>query len=328
MKLGAPAKPRQVLEDLAGTEATGALHIGGASPGLLHLVGGRVEHASSVKVPGVGDLLTLSGRLPDSVWQAAVEEGGNDARVGELLVGQGHLTEGELQLCVLSVVHDAAYFVLGDEPVQVRFESDRRHWLGPVAAVDTGTVLTEVDRRARLLAEIADEPRLDTGPVTPTPRLRRDRIRLTALQWELIVHADGRATPTDLARRLGRAGYACLQAVRGLFADGLVRVPGTGAAIRTAPVPPPEPQVAVEALIAGGAVPKEVPRSVPIVAPRPPSDPPEKTVELPHAGEASASRGFRLPRRKPAKPRGDAEPAVPPDEALLHRLRTALRGMT
>lgn len=327
MKLGAPAKPRQVLEDLAGDEATGALHIGGASPGLLHLVGGRVEHASSVKVPGVGDLLTLSGRLPDSVWQAAVEEGGNDARVGELLVGQGHLTEGELQLCVLGVLHDAAYFVLGDEPVQVRFESDRRHWLGPVATVDAGAVLTEVDRRARLLAEIADEPRLDTGPVTPTPRLRRDRIRLTALQWELIVHADGRANPTDLARRLGRAGYACLQAVRGLFADGLVRVPGTGATVRPGPAPAAEPQVAVEALIAKGAVPK----SVPIVAPRPPSDPPENTMELPQAGEAPApSRGFRLPRRKPTKPpRGaDADPAESPDEALLHRLRTALRGMT
>ena len=351
MKLGATAKPRRVLTDLAGSGATGALHVGGASPGVLHLADGQVVHAASAKVPGVGDLLTLSGRLPASVWQAAVEEGIADNRVGELLVARGHLTAGELQLCVLGVVHDAAFFVLGADEVAVRFERDRPHWLGPVTTVDARALVAEVERKNRLLTEAFDEPALDAAAVTPVLRLGRDRVRLTGLQWELIVAADGVATPADLARRLGRAGYACLLEVRRLAAERLVRLPGAPSGSPGAPTRPPVPpqsappeaerMTAVEALLAAGTVPivpaappppPMPPPPMPPPSSPPPSSPPpaDATVELPHAGEPPApSRGFRLPRRKPVKVRPDgAEPADQPDEALLHRLRTALKGLS
>ncbi len=350
MKPGGHAEPYRILTDLAGSGATGALHLGGPSPGVLHLAAGRVVHATSATVPGVGDLLTVSGRLPVSVWQAAVEEGTADNRVGAVLVEHGHLTAGELELAVLGVVYDAAYFVLGDAEVPVRFEQDRPHWLGTVAAVDVAALTREVARRRGLLRGIIDRPQLDTAPVVPTPRLRRDRITLTALQWELVVAADGVANPTDLARRLGRSGYACVQEVRRLAAAGLVRIPEaaptppTAAPVRTpeaAPAPPipqaaPAPPAAAEAVPVPRVSPEAAPEpetaagpdvaapAVPVVAP-----PPDTTVELPHAGAGPApQRGFRLPRRKPGgKPQGDAEPAAVPDETLLLRLRAALRGM-
>ncbi|GGJ95805.1 hypothetical protein GCM10010123_27120 [Pilimelia anulata] len=242
MKLTSPAEPHRVLADLAAARATGALHIGSDPPGLLQLVDGRVTHAASPLAPGVGDLLTIGGRLPVEVWQSAVDAGIGEHRVGGVLLEQGHLTRGELELCVLSVIYDAAYFVLVPHAVPVRFEPDRPHWLGPVAAVPAAKLSAEVDRRRRLLDEILDRPAVDAAPVVPVPRIRRDRVRLTSLQWELIVHSDGQRSATDLARHLGRAAYACLQEVRRLVADGLLQPPV---------LPPPGP-----AAPAGGGDPR------------------------------------------------------------------------
>ncbi|GGK20694.1 hypothetical protein GCM10010124_11550 [Pilimelia terevasa] len=225
MTATSPAEPHRVLAALADTRASGALHIGSDPPGVLHLVGGAVTHASSPLAPGVGELLTIGGRLSGEVWRLAVDAGTPEHRVGPLLVEQGHLTRGELELCVLGVIYDATYFVLVPRAVPVRFEPDRPHWLGAVAAVPVPALVGETARRRRALTEILDRPEVDSTPVVPVPRLRRDRIRLSGLQWELIVHADGQRTPTGLARRLGRASYACLQETRRLAAEGLVRMP-------------------------------------------------------------------------------------------------------
>ena len=59
----------------------------------------------------------------------------------------------------------------------------------------------------------------------PVPRPPVERITLTALQWELLVHADGQRTPADLAQLLGRAGYATIQELRRLAALGLIERP-------------------------------------------------------------------------------------------------------
>ncbi len=348
MKLASPAQPQVVLRDLAAARATGTLHVGSDPPGLLQLTDGAVSYAASPLVPGVGDLLTIGGRLPTAVWQQAVDGGRAEHRVGAVLVDQGHLTRGELELCVLAVINDAAYFVLVPHAVPVRFEATRPHWLGTVATVPAADLTAEVARRRQALTDILDAPAVDRSPLLPTRRVRRDRIRLTALGWELIVHADGRRTPTGLARHLGRAGYACVREARRLAAEGLVQLPlpapDRPATAEGEPGAPPPPAAgAPTAQVPAAAEPAAAPPATPPALPppdRPPPDPappdpappdpapPEPAPAEPAAGGGSAARGFRLPRRRPARPRGDAEPVPPADEALLRRLRTALKGMT
>src|SRR4029450_12800694 len=82
-----------------------------------------------------------------------------------------------------------------------------------------------VSRRTRLLDEIFPDPRVDTAAVTPVARPPRERITLTALQWELLINADGQRTPADLALLLGKAGYATIQELRRLAALGLLDLP-------------------------------------------------------------------------------------------------------
>jgi hypothetical protein len=214
--------PRRALTQLATAEATGVLHVGGEPGGSVHLNGGLVTHAESPSAPGIGALLTTSGRLTGDTWRSALTAAGPDGRVGHWLVAQGHLTRGELELCALAAVYDAAYFALSAPTAALRFEEETAPWNGAEVAVDAGALLRETTRRRRLLDEIHPGSDVDGVAVAPAPRAPVPRVALTALQWEILAHADGTRTPTDLARVLGRAGFAVLQEVRRLAASGLL----------------------------------------------------------------------------------------------------------
>jgi hypothetical protein len=219
------ATPGALLTRVAAERQTGALMVGGHPGGAVYIIEGRVMYAESPAAPGVGELLTSSGRLAARTWQNALDLGTSTARVGRLLVEQGHLTQGELELCVLGATYDAAYFVLSETDAPVEFLAGATHWLGQVVHIDATAVDREVHRRIRLLDEIHPNPRVDVAPVIPVTRPPRERITITAPQWELLVHADGQRTPADLAQLLGRAGYAIIQELRRMAAAGLIEPP-------------------------------------------------------------------------------------------------------
>jgi hypothetical protein len=327
------AAPGRLLTQAAGERQTGALVVGGHPGGTVYLLEGAVVYAESPAAPGVGELLTASGRLAGRTWQAALDAGTGPARVGQLLLDQGHLTQGELELCVLGAIYDAGYFALSPAAAPVEFLDGATHWLGPVVRVDPAAVNREARRRARLLDEIHPHPQVDTAPVSPVPRAPTERITLTAPQWELLVHADGQRTPADLAQLLGRAGYATIQELRRLAALGLIEMP--------APERANGPDFVRLARAQGTAVDVHRPvvtlddgPLVPVVAHAATSsgDPPLEA--LPSTGNGTVYRPPRLARRKPgAKLPKDLAGEPPPvehtgaDEVLLKRIRTALRAL-
>src|SRR4029450_11490557 len=126
---------------------TGGLMLRAHRGGTVYLLDGQVTYAESPAAPGVGELLTASGRLAARTWQAALDAGTADARVGQLLVGQGHLTQGELELCVLGAIYDAAFFALSPASAPVEFLDGAVHWLGPIIRVDAAAVNREARRR-------------------------------------------------------------------------------------------------------------------------------------------------------------------------------------
>ncbi|GLY01554.1 MULTISPECIES: DUF4388 domain-containing protein [Actinoplanes] len=242
------ATPGNLLTRAAGERKTGALVVGGHPGGAVYIFEGRVIYAESSSAPGVGELLTSSGRLAGRTWQSALDMGGSHSRVGRLIVEQGHLTQGELELCVLGATYDAAYFVLGATAAPVEFVAGATHWLGPVVHIDATAVSREVRRRIGLLDDIFPDQRIDTAAVIPVTRAPRERVTLTSLQWELLVHADGQRTPGDLAQLLGRAGYATIQELRRLAALGLIELPDVRAGDGTDLIRLPQPRGASVAL--------------------------------------------------------------------------------
>jgi hypothetical protein len=348
-----------LLSRVAGERQTGALVVGGHPGGAVYVFEGRVIYAESPAAPGVGELLTSSGRLAGRTWQNALDLGTSTARVGRLLVEQGHLTQGELELCVLGATYDAAYFALASASGPIDFLPSATHWLGPVVHIDTAAVLREVRRRVELLDDIYPNRRIDTAPVSPVARPPRERVTVTALQWELLIHADGQRTPADLALLLGRAGYATIQELRRLAALGLIELPDVRASeapdfVRlpqhrgdAAPVARPAPdageKVSRPAPDAGEKVSRpardtgEV-AAVPVISGPPPSEPPPPPPLPPPApppgeGNTGPNRLPRLARRKPgAKLPKELAVENPPvhqgtDEVLLKRIRTALRAL-
>jgi hypothetical protein len=344
--------PGRLLTQAAGERQTGALVVSGHPGGTVYLIEGHVTHAESPAAPGVGELLTASGRLAGRTWQAALDAGTSRAQVGELLVTQGHLTQGELELCVLGTIYDAAYFALAPASAQVEFLDGAMHWLGQVIRVDAAAVNREARRRGRLLDEIFPDARVDVAPVIPVPRPPVERVTLTALQWELLVSADGQRTPADLAQLLGRAGYATIQELRRLAALGLIEPPAGREHTSDTPEFVRLPRVhgtavdvhrPVVKLDDGPLVPVVMGTAAarPFAAGMPPAGFSPGTGELPQAppaGDISNANGSvyrppRLARRKPgAKLPKDLATEAPPihtgtDEVLLKRIRTALRAL-
>ena len=345
------AAPAGLLAHVAGDRRTGALVVGGHPGGAVYVVEGRVVYAESPAAPGVGELLTSSGRLAGRTWQNALDLGTSITRVGRLLVEQGHLTQGELELCVLGATYDAAYFALAPASAPVEFLTGATHWLGPVIHIDPAAVEREVRRRTRLLDEIFPDPRVDTAAVSPVARPPRERVTLTALQWELLIHADGQRTPADLALLLGKAGYATIQELRRLAAQGLLELPEVRAEGPEFVRLPRARGTAVDARrpsagsSAGPPVRPDDAPTVPVVSgvrpavPRPAgSDPPRHAAAVAVVPVAEDSTGTvyrppRLARRKPGaklpkEVAGESPPIHPgTDEVLLKRIRTALRAL-
>ncbi|MFF2954832.1 transcriptional regulator [Kitasatospora sp. NPDC057965] len=239
--------PGAAVERLAGERATGALR---GPAGTVYLVDGLVAHAESDRAPDLATLLTACGRLTRETWQEAVHRFGPHARVGEGLVEQGRLTRGELELCHLGALYDAACFLFDaadasgapgvpnghPAPACWTFTPGVRHWLGPVTSVGAHRLRREAARRQHLLDRIWPSAQFDTAPLcraaptaAPAPARHARRLRPpTRCQRELLDHADGRRTPAELARLLGRSAFATTADVRRLAAAGLLAGPDTG----------------------------------------------------------------------------------------------------
>lgn len=204
-----------LLAGLARERATGALRVGRA--GTVYLDEGRITYMTCAKAPSAEQLLTVRGGVPESALRRFQSDGGTDR-----LLEEGRVSLGELQYCVLGAVLDAAFFLLPVNGTRPKFRPGERHWLGGRWYFDVPGLVRECARRRARLADTWPRADADTAPVRPAPRLAGQRVTLSDVQWELVVRADGEATPMDLAKRLGRSGYAVLLAVRGLAAAGLL----------------------------------------------------------------------------------------------------------
>ncbi|HWH00161.1 MAG TPA: DUF4388 domain-containing protein, partial [Pilimelia sp.] len=227
----APPYPcvRHALEPWCAAGATGALRVLDPPGGSVYLTGGRISYAECPSACGVDRLLTASGRLPAEAWRAAVAAGRANRQVGEVLLQQGLVTPAELEVVVLTALYGAAHFLF-DLDGEVHFEVGAGHALGPLVELGLDAVGAEVDRRRRLLADACADSRVDSHAVVPARRLPGQQVALTALQWEIVVNADRRRTPADLARVLGRDTFATLLEARRLTRAGLVEPGRPGAA--------------------------------------------------------------------------------------------------
>lgn len=213
-----------MLMRLADERATGAFL---RDQGTLYLAEGHVVHAESPSAPGLDVLLTVGGALPEQGWQEALTRAGARHEVGRDLVGSGRVTAGELELCHLGALFDAAFFVLGPASGPTHFRYGVTHWFGRVRPVPTAAVERETRRRHALLDSVWPCPDVDTAPVVPRPTAPGQTV--TGRQRAVLRLADGVRTPKAIAWALGRPTFHTLVEIRRMAAAGLVESPRTRA---------------------------------------------------------------------------------------------------
>ncbi|MEV6563742.1 hypothetical protein [Streptomyces kronopolitis] len=220
-----PPAPAGLLDRFAAERVTGALS---GPHGCFYFLDGAVYCIESTAAPGLGSRLTAAGKLPPQGWEHAAEAAGERRTGGRFLVEEGWLTQGELEICHLAALLDAAFFALPLPPEATSFTPGTAHWLGVIRPVSITALQQATARRRALLDRLQPWAAADTSPVmaagTPVPAATTRR------QRRLLDRADGRHTPYELARILGESAFATLLDIRLLAAAGLVLIP-----------PPPAP---------------------------------------------------------------------------------------
>ncbi|ARF59004.1 hypothetical protein [Streptomyces gilvosporeus] len=216
------ATPSGPLDHLAAQRVTGALY---APNACFYLRDGAVYCVEGTAAPGTGALLGAAGRLPAERWQRARDTAGPAHRGGQFLVGEGWLTQGELEICHLGALLDAAFFALPLPPEATSFTPGTAHWLGVVRAVSAAALQRATAHRRALLDRLRPWAAVDAAPVVPVAPEDGVPSPATVRQRRLLESADGRHTPYELARALGQSAFLTLLDTRRLAAAGLVRMP-------------------------------------------------------------------------------------------------------
>ncbi|MFG2002469.1 hypothetical protein ACGFNU_25270 [Spirillospora sp. NPDC048911] len=189
------AIPRR-LRLLERERTTGVLRVG--DDGAFEVVNGVVTFAESPHAPGA-----------------------------ERLAGEARAPSPDM--LALIAAFDAAYFLVASAAEPEFVPGERLDSAAP-CRLTVATLVHECDRRRELLTSRWPHEPLDRVPVIPVHRVRRQRVILTGLEAEILLNADGRRTPVDLAHHLGRPAFACLLAVHDLAAASLLQgeaVPAT-----------------------------------------------------------------------------------------------------
>jgi hypothetical protein len=242
--MSVPVPPRNVpalLLRLLAEEFTGAVEVSGAPAGTIHLRRGLVVAVDTPNAPSVETLLIRSGRVDEDGWADAVSrraaaaaesqdvEGaqglggaGGGGELNAVLVELGLVGRGELEAVCIAAVYDAAFAMAlnpaegwtvheGSAPPELAAwpgESPRE------LAEETARRIAALTRSWGSLAELA--------VARCRPATRVEPGLLTARQHAVLLAANGRRTPRDIAFFLGCGVFPAMLDITRLRARHLV----------------------------------------------------------------------------------------------------------
>jgi hypothetical protein len=112
--------------------------------------------------------------------------------------------------------------------VQSRFAKFRPSKIpdtNPVSDISLDALLAEVARRQRVLGQLSVVLSADTA-LARNPHIRPDTIRVSAVQWALLIRVRHGSTPRDLAWDLSRSVFGTMIEAYRLLARQLLSVVG------------------------------------------------------------------------------------------------------
>jgi hypothetical protein len=181
------------LRRIATERRTGQLPFAGSS-GAIYVQNGKVVYAESRLTPGPA---AMTGFVSAAV---AIRNGlapGNPLPAARSVAAIMAVTEPTV---------DAVLDLMSRETRPSRFRSAKVSLAGLTPGIGVAALLAEVARRRRLLAQMGPVLTADTA-IGRNPHPRRPAIRVSALQWALLIRVRDGSTPRDLAWDLGRSVF-------------------------------------------------------------------------------------------------------------------------
>jgi hypothetical protein len=190
------------LRKLAAARSTGTLPFSGPSDGVVYFRDGKVAYAESNRTPGPAPHAypEPSEDLPPLSRIAAI-------------------------LAVTEPTVDAALELLSAPSRYARFRPSRIPATGLVSDITVEALLAEVARRQRVLRQLSAVLTADTA-LARNPQIHPESIRVSALQWSLLIRVRHGTTPRDLAWDLSRSVFGTTAEVYRLLARRLLAVAG------------------------------------------------------------------------------------------------------
>jgi hypothetical protein len=223
---GYPQAASARLQKIAAGHATGMLPFSGRCDGAIYFRNGRVVYAESGRTPG-----------PAAHADAAHADG---------LSPLGQLTA---RLAVAEPSVDAALELLSNQSRCAKFRPGRLPVSGLASSIGVDELLAEVKRRQRFLKQLSAVLTADTA-VARNPGMRSEAVRVSALQWALLIRVRHGSTPRDLAWELSRSVFGTTAEVYRLLALRLLYVAGSPARARdTVPADNPDRELAVMSFV-------------------------------------------------------------------------------
>jgi hypothetical protein len=188
------------LRKIAAARSTGMLPFSGRSDGAIYFRDGKVVYAESSRTPGPDTHAypVPAGDLPPLARIAAI-------------------------LAITEPTVDAALELLSAQSRYAKFRPSRVPVPGLASDISLEALLAEVTRRQRVLGQLSAVLTADTT-LARNPYIRPDSIRVSALQWALLIRVRHGSTPRDLAWDLSRSVFGTTAEVYRLVARQLLSV--------------------------------------------------------------------------------------------------------
>lgn len=259
----APRNVPNLLLSLQQDRFSGAVSVSGAVGGTIHLHRGAIRAIETPGAPTAEALLLKSRRIGEPEWDAACTAAGPGGRLDATLVERGHIGAAELEVLCVGALYDAAFAMALSTPDSWQVDGEAP---GPRLSHRAGTDprrLTEVtSRRVRLLAKSLGSVReFGQERIRPSARATAGTGRLSARYRDILLSADGRRTPRDIAFALGRGVYPVMLDISRMKALHLIqpespRPPATAPSVapRDPAAEPPRPVAPT-----GGGLPRRTP---------------------------------------------------------------------
>jgi hypothetical protein len=200
--------------------------------GKIFFRNGLIYYAFSVPqhLP-LGERLVKAGDITGDQLKtalAAQKKGGEGARIGTILLREGALDRGTLEQAVQEQIQDTAFDFFSWSEGEFEFDADETASDEDILVeMNVENVIMEGCRRIDEWELIFEQ----LGSLERVPHLsysdrvrERGEVQLTAEQWRVVVHIDGRADINVILKESGLDRFHGAKVIHNLFSSGLITV--------------------------------------------------------------------------------------------------------